>query len=45
MIGGASKLIDSVRNYRNAIYGSGVGLIGSYARRFASIKIGHILRE
>ena len=35
MIGGANKQIDSVRAITgNAIYGSGVGLIGSYARRF-----------
>ena len=33
MIGGASELIDSLRNYRNAIFGSDVGLIGIDARR------------
>ena len=34
MIGGANKLIDSVRNYRNAIFGSDVNFIGCHAQRF-----------
>lgn len=34
MIGGANRLIDSARNYRNAIFGSDVELFGSHARRF-----------